>query len=220
MPCWHAMPTLGHARYTQDSHVRKRLRAGELSRGVGLRGFESQATVKRTNTPLSGRNSHSPHQQSDLEAPLSELAAFGFWMQKQGYRQSTIKGCIKSLKPIARQTNLLDPEIVKGYLAKATVSENTKDKLTQDMTRFYKYKGISWTAPRYRRVEKLPFVPLESEVEQLVSGMGKKTACFLQLLNETIVDVGLRPYKWLLIRKDKRRIDHTWIRLRQLLILQ
>jgi hypothetical protein len=37
------MPTLGHARYTQDSRIAQALRAGELSRGVGLRGFESHS---------------------------------------------------------------------------------------------------------------------------------------------------------------------------------
>ena len=46
------------------------------------------------------------------------------------------------MKPIAKQTNLLDPEAVKSYIAKASVSENTKHKLTEDTTRFYKYKRI------------------------------------------------------------------------------
>jgi integrase len=111
-------------------------------------------------------------------------------MQKQGYRTSTIQGCIKSLKPIARQTNLLELEAEKSYLAKASVCESTKDKLTQDLTRFYKYKGISWAAPRCRRVEKLPFIPTETEVDQLIGGLGVKTACFLQLLKETGMRAG------------------------------
>ena len=187
------MPTLGHARYTQDSHVR-RLCAGELSRGVGLRGFES----------------HSPHQTTNPLVSLSELAAFGFWMQKQGYRPSTIQGCIKSLKPIARQTNLLDPEAVKSYLAKASVSENTKDRYTQDLTRFYKYKGITWTAPRYRRVEKLPFIPTETEVAQLISGLGPKTACFLQILQETGMRAGEAwNLKWVDIDFERGTVNVT-----------
>jgi hypothetical protein len=39
--CGMLLPTLGHARYTQDSRSARGFTcAGELSRGVGLRGFE------------------------------------------------------------------------------------------------------------------------------------------------------------------------------------
>ncbi len=65
---------------------REASRAGELSRGVGLRGFES----------------HSPHQ------PFSELAAFALWMQKHGYGESTKRNRISSLKPIAKRTARLE----------------------------------------------------------------------------------------------------------------
>jgi hypothetical protein len=45
------MPTLGHARYTQDSRKTRGFTcAGELSRGVGLRGFESHSPHQLTHT--------------------------------------------------------------------------------------------------------------------------------------------------------------------------
>jgi len=68
------MPTLGHARYTQDSQNAQALRAGELSRGVGLRGFESHPLAFRMNPVVCGRKSHSPHHppsrtQADMVVP-------------------------------------------------------------------------------------------------------------------------------------------------------
>ena len=49
---------------------------------------------------------------------------------------------------------------------------------------------MEWTPPRYRRIDKLPFIPLESEVDQLIAGFRSRTVtCFLQLLKET----GVRP---------------------------
>jgi integrase len=110
-------------------------------------------------------------------------------MQKQGYRESTIQPRIRALKAIARGTDLLNPESVKAHLASAQLSENRKEKLCDDLAGFYRYKGIHFDKPRYRRVEKLPFIPLEPEIDQLISGVGKKTAAFLQLLKET----GMRP---------------------------
>ncbi|MGD0424182.1 MAG: hypothetical protein ABSA92_12110 [Candidatus Bathyarchaeia archaeon] len=43
-------------------------------------------------------------------------------MQKQGYRPSTIRSTINTLKTVAKKTNLLDPEAVKTHLASAAVS--------------------------------------------------------------------------------------------------
>ena len=110
-------------------------------------------------------------------------------MRREGYRESTIQPCIRALKAIARRTDLLNPEAVKSYLASAPVTENRKDKLADDLARFFRCRRIPFEKPRYRRIEKLPFIPLESEVDQLISGMGKKTATFLQLIKET----GMRP---------------------------
>jgi integrase len=125
---------------------------------------------------------------------------------KKGYRRSTIESAVSSLKSVARKANLLDPESVKRYLGTAQVTEGRKEAIVVRLCRFYKYKDIAWTQPRYRRIDKLPFIPLEAEVEQLISGMGKKTACFLQLLKET----GMRPGEaWQLQWKDidtERRI--------------
>ena len=44
--------------------------------------------------------------------------------------------------------------------------------MTDDLARFYRYKQIPLDRPRYRRVEKLPFVPLESEIDQPIAGLG------------------------------------------------
>jgi len=44
---------------------------------------------------------------------------------------------------------------------------------------------LKFDKPRYRKVEKLPFIPLESEIDELIAGMGKRMACFLQLMKET-----------------------------------
>jgi hypothetical protein len=89
-------------------------------------------------------------------------------MQKEGYRASTIESAISSLKSTAGKSNLLEPESVKRYLATAQLTEGTKEALTVRLARF-KYKGITWNPPKYRRVEKLPFIPLESEVDQQTS---------------------------------------------------
>jgi integrase len=128
-------------------------------------------------------------------------------MQKQGYRESTIRYSVSALKSIARNASLLNPEDVKGYLARASFSESRKEKLTWDLARFYNYKHIPFEKPRYRRVERLPFIPSEGEIDQLISGVGGKTAVFLQLLKETGMRAGEAwNLKWVDVDSERNTV--------------
>ena len=127
-------------------------------------------------------------------------------MQKEGYKRITIIGVVSSLRSIARKTNLLDPEHVKRYLSTAQISEARKEALVVRVTRFYKYQHITWTPPRYKRVNKYPFIPTELELSTLISGYRRRTSTFLTLLKET----GMRPGEaWSLQWKDLNREQKT-----------
>ena len=75
-------------------------------------------------TPFSGVR----HVQEIEPAVLSQILQFAFWMRKTGYRDSTVHTRVRTLKGLARRTNLLDTESVKSYLANAKLSENSKTK--------------------------------------------------------------------------------------------
>jgi len=49
---------------------------------------------------------------------------------------------------------------------------------------------IRFEKPRYRRIDKTPFIPSQLEVDQLIAGVGKKMSTFLRLLSETGMRVG------------------------------
>jgi integrase len=55
---------------------------------------------------------------------------------------------------------------------------------------FLRMKGGKWDKPSYRQEEKIPFIPLENEVDQLISGCSVKVSCFLQTLKETAMRPG------------------------------
>jgi integrase len=139
---------------------------------------------------------------------LGEIVNYGLWASKKGYGYSTIEASVRALVSIARQVNLVDSEATLGYLAKLAVSESRKEKLATDLQRFYQFKGIPFTPPRYRRVQRLPFIPLESEFDAVISACGKKTACFLQLMKET----GIRPgeawnLRWIDLDSERRCVN-------------
>jgi integrase len=85
-------------------------------------------------------------------------------MSKEGYSETTIERYVRLLKELAKHGDLRDPEMACGA---------------------YALYGFTFAPPRYRRVEKLPFIPLDSEVEQLIGSMGLRYSAFLSLLKDT-----------------------------------
>lgn len=64
-------------------------------------------------------------------------------------------------------------------------SPTTKEHAVTIYSNFLKVFGGSWDPPRYIRLNKLPFIPTEDEVNELIAGSNKKVSTFLQLLKET-----------------------------------
>lgn len=51
-------------------------------------------------------------------------------MKNEGYSPKTIKSSISNLKSLARHSDINDPELVKGEIAKREVTNGSKEKLT------------------------------------------------------------------------------------------
>lgn len=120
-----------------------------------------------------------------------KLIEFSFWLMKQGYAKSTIESQTKLLKILAsRGADLFDPESVKEVIAQQEWSEGRKENAVDAYTNFLRMCGRKWNPPRYKRIRKLPFIPTEKELDDLIAGCGPKTSTFLQLLKETGVRAG------------------------------
>jgi integrase len=108
-------------------------------------------------------------------------------MKKQGYAEATIKGRVKLLRTMCKRgAHLNDSESIKDVIARQKTWSNTRKNLAVIAYDCYlKMKGKTWDPPRYKLVNKLPFIPTEDEIDQLIAGCNTKTAAFLQLLKET-----------------------------------
>jgi len=111
-------------------------------------------------------------------------------MRKQGYRESTCYFAVRSLKRLDRRCNITDPESVKRFLANCSWTEGGKQRITEEVDRFYKFQGIKWERPKYEKLDLLPFVPREEQVDALVTGLRSgRIGTFCLMLKET----GSRP---------------------------
>ena len=125
---------------------------------------------------------------NDLQSLLFNYA---WWLKKEGYAESTIVTRVKLLKILAKRgANLLDPESVKETIARQEWCNKRKVNAADAYTAFLRMNGGTWDPPKYRVVEKLPFIPTEGELDALIAGCGTKTSTFLRLLKETAARAG------------------------------
>jgi len=115
----------------------------------------------------------------------ADVIGYGFWMRKEGYSETTIERYVRLLRELAKHGDLRDPESIKVGLTRTGWADSTKEMACGAYAIYAKQHGFTFAPPRYRRVEKLPFIPLDSEVEQLIAAVGLRTSTFLSVLKDT-----------------------------------
>jgi len=112
---------------------------------------------------------------------------FAWCMKKQGYAEGTIETYVIILKVLKRRgADLNNPEIVKEVIAKQqTWSKGRQWNVCKAYTLFLKMQGKTWEKPRYKPVEKTPFILTEQEIDSVISACSKQLATFLQVAKET-----------------------------------
>lgn len=136
----------------------------------------------RTEKRAAGATTTKPTE-ADIKGKIIEHS---FWLLKEGYSESTIKMRAKILRRLTKLgANLLQSESVKETIAKQDWSRGTKANAVNAYTIFLLTMDMTWDPPKYERIEKLPFIPTEAEIDELIAACSKRVAIFLQLLKET-----------------------------------
>jgi len=116
----------------------------------------------------------------------SKILEYAWWLKKNGKSDSTIEGRIKLLKILVKRgANIYDQETHKDVIAKQPWSNGRKNNACDAYSSFLKMVGGKWETPTYQTIRKLPFIPKETEIDQLIAGCSKRMATFLQTLKET-----------------------------------
>ncbi len=122
----------------------------------------------------------------------AEVMRYLIWLRNQGFSHHTIRSRANLLKWImTKKADLNDPETVKAAIANASNwCETTKLLATTAYDSFLKWQGKTWIPPRYKQIQKLPFIPTEEELDALIIAGSKRLATLLQILKETGVRLG------------------------------
>lgn len=177
-------------RFSESIHMNKNLEAYNVERRVCVSDKEMKNLPKvepRTENRLAGATENN---EQNIEGKIVDC----LWnLKKAGcYAESTIKHTGYILRRLKRNKfNLLEPEEIKEMLASHEEWTQTyKQSISAAYARFTNFLRIPFDKPKYRPAEKLPFIPTEKEIDQLIAACGFRTSTFITLLKETGIRSG------------------------------
>jgi integrase len=141
---------------------------------------ESKNLAEVTRQETAQREGTAP---SQLPALILEYA----WQaKKRGLAELTIKQRVYKLKFLVKKgADLTNSDSVLTVLATNNWTQANKRVFIIAYQSFAKTFDIKWQPPKTRVERKLPYIPTEEEISQLIAGCGKRTATFLQVLKDT-----------------------------------
>jgi len=123
-------------------------------------------------------------------------------LRKRGQSEDTLRAKDHRLRFLAKHTNLDDPEAVKGYIAnQARWSNAYKQGVAYAYNSYVKANDLRWTLPHFRIEDKLPRIPTEEKINQVIVRARGKYVLVFSILRDT----GMRPIE--LERTRTRDID-------------
>jgi integrase len=141
---------------------------------------------------------------------LEDIEHYRIDQKKQGRPEATWKPRVRLLKQLLTLTDITDPESVKLFLSdekRCSWAVTTKLKAVDTYGTLLKFKHVQWEAPKYKKIDKLPFLPTEKEIDILIACCGRTTATVLQMLKETGMRIGeLCRLKWTDLVLEKKTI--------------
>jgi integrase len=117
---------------------------------------------------------------------------------------------MKRLQLLSKVGNLENTEQIKNIICTYQCTESFKELLTNSYEYYVQYRKLSWNKPKFTREDVPIFIPLETELDQLISKARFKMSVFLELLKETGADSG-EAYKlrWIDINTTSKQVSIT-----------
>ncbi len=120
------------------------------------------------------------------EAQQGTILDYAWRQKKRGLSDKTIAIRTYRLNILVKKGAVLnDPETVETILATEKMTSASKREYVATYRAYTKAYRISWEPVKVNYEPRQPFVPLETELDQLIAGCGKRTATFLQVLKDT-----------------------------------
>jgi integrase len=106
-------------------------------------------------------------------------------MKNNGKSETTIISVSRTLNQLARISDLTNPEQTKNIISSQKWNNATKQKTADIYTAYLRFQNLTWTKPHYKIQQRIPFIPTETEIDQLIASSGQRMATLIQTMKET-----------------------------------
>jgi len=137
------------------------------------------------------------------------ILEYAWKMKKQGQAETTIETRIYRLnKLVQKGADLMSPDSVETVLATEKWTQANKRFFVMAYLSFTRAFNIAWKPIKTHYEPRQVFIPLEKEIDALISGCGKTTSTFLQTLKDTGARAGeAAKLKWIDVNCENNTIS-------------
>ena len=122
------------------------------------------------------------HPQHLLNNPRQTHKLFETYLLEQKRNApTTIDSKLRLIRRLRKHVNLWDSEATERYILGAEMTNGHRNNLQYAYMDWCTSQGFTYKPRRFKREEKLPYVPPEAELDVLISGCGGRVRVFLQL---------------------------------------
>lgn len=120
------------------------------------------------------------------------ILQYALTLKNKGKSASTVQTYLGALYTlIGKGAIILNPSNVEQIIAnQETWGIRAKKNYVDWYARFAKYLHIEWEKPIYKAPDKIPFIPTEAEIDQLIGGNPRRVSIVLQIAKETASRIG------------------------------
>ena len=114
------------------------------------------------------------------------MTSFEDYLKDRGLASTTIESKLCMVRHLELRFNLWDSEAIREYIKRYECTGRRKNNLIYAYRDWCRWKGSDYQFEKHKEEQsKLPYVPLESELDLLIDSFGPKYSAFLKLLKET-----------------------------------
>ena len=93
---------------------------------------------------------------------------------------------LRLVRYLERRFNLWESDAIREHIKRCSFRNRRKNNISYAYRDWCRWKGFDYRIDKFKEEQhKLPYVPTENELDQLIAGFGPKYSTFLQLLKET-----------------------------------
>jgi integrase len=106
-------------------------------------------------------------------------------MQSNGLKEGTLRAVNYQLKYLDKNTDLMEPEQVKAFIATMKQENSYKQCMIKAYNYFADINGIERLETHFKYQRKIPLIPSSENVNKIISASSKKYATIFKILDET-----------------------------------